>query len=77
MVLVAEVVTSTVWLPFDATTGVTPSATDDAVEAPPPSAVVGGTVNLDGRAVDVRNTLGWLVISHGGTTGRCVLVVVS
>lgn len=58
------------------------TATDEVVEAPvsPPTGnngVDGGTVNIDGRAVDVIKTLGWLVISHGGTAGLRVLVVVS
>lgn len=59
-------------------------STEETVDAPllPPGVNdvlldTGGTVNLDGRDVDVRNTLGWLVINQGGTTGRCVLVVVN
>lgn len=55
-------------------------STDEAAVDPPPGdrdVLDGGTVNLVGRDVEVMNTLGWLVINHGGTTGRCVLVVVS
>lgn len=54
--------------------------TEEAAVDPPPGdrdVLDGGTVNLVGRDVEVMNTLGWLVISQGGTTGRCVLVVVS